>query len=97
MMKKDMYLKKVLSWTRYGWTPLSQAAKLGRECYLKKVLSWILKRSRYHTLQKGGHEAVMKLLVERGADLECSNVYGRTPLHITGYLLGARGSGEAAG
>jgi len=77
----------------YGWTPpRSQAAKLGRECYLKKEAV-----RRYSTYVSRaafwGHEAVAKLLVEKGgAKLKCMDTKGQTPLHIICciYLLGAR-------
>jgi ankyrin repeat protein len=29
---------------------------------------------------EGGHKAVMKLLLEKGADVECKDKWGQTPL-----------------
>jgi hypothetical protein len=55
--------------------------------YAETPLSWAV---------ASGHEAVVKLLLEKGAELETKgNYYGQTPLSLAAGSR-ARGSGEAA-
>ena len=40
-----------------------------------------------HYACKGGHVAVVALLLDRGCNKEAMNIYGTTPLHLARYIL----------
>ena len=52
---------------------------------------------RYHTLHlHGNNMAVVKLLVEKGAELDSKDAHGRTPLSYAAFMVQYE-RGEAAG
>jgi hypothetical protein len=83
--KPDIYLEKV---NEYGRTPLSWAARQGREAVVKLLLekgAEIEAKDEYGRTPLSwaagqGHEAVVKLLLEKGAEIEVKDEYGSTPL-----------------
>jgi ankyrin repeat protein len=74
--------------TRNGRTPLSWAARNGREGLVKLLLEKGADvgcksdngRTPLCWAALSGHEALVKLLLEQGADVECKSDDGRTPL-----------------
>ena len=90
LFQKDLMINDI---DFHGWSPLMSASCHGHVKCVRELLALLASplhqdgagRTALHVAAESGHTAVLKVLVERGSNLECTDLSGKTGVWYAGF------------